>query len=125
VDGPPSYLILDLRSASESSIDRITERSSVIDYVQNRQPLSAAPEPWMITRKKLIEVALPLDAINAESARETSDPPRPPVHLAPLVGAPAAGRLPRRTVRVAGSRVGSEVLKLCEEIRSGCQTISP
>ena len=38
------------------------------------------------TRKKLIEVALPLEAINAASAREKSIRPRPPQHASPLVG---------------------------------------
>jgi putative DNA methylase len=42
--------------------------------------------------KKLIEVALPLDDINVlpGGAREV-DPPRPPQHAAPVVGAPPAG----------------------------------
>ena len=52
-------------------------------------------------KKKLIEVALPLEAINRESAREKSIPPRPPLDAAPLVGAPATGGLPRRAVRLA------------------------
>ena len=43
-------------------------------------------------KKKLIEVALPLDAINAASAREKSIRHGHPSHPAPLVGAPAAGR---------------------------------
>ena len=44
----------------------------------------------MTLKKKLIEVALPLDAINKAGAREV-DPPRAPEHAAPLVGAAAAG----------------------------------
>jgi putative DNA methylase len=37
-------------------------------------------------RKKLIEVALPLEAINKASAREKSIRHGPPQHLASLVG---------------------------------------
>ena len=44
----------------------------------------------MTERRKLIEVAMPLEAINAASARKVN-PPRPPVDAAPLVGAPASG----------------------------------
>jgi hypothetical protein len=42
-------------------------------------------------RKKLIEVALPLEAINAAAAREKSIRHGPPLHPAPVVGAAAAG----------------------------------
>ena len=44
----------------------------------------------MTYKRKLIEVALPLDAINIASAREIH-PSRSPEHAAPLVGTPAAG----------------------------------
>jgi adenine-specific DNA methylase len=37
--------------------------------------------------KKLIEVSLPLEAINKESAREIH-PPRTPLHAAPVAGMP-------------------------------------
>ena len=45
----------------------------------------------MKIKKKLIEVALPLDAINTASAREKSIRHGHPKHVAPVVGAPAAG----------------------------------
>ena len=52
-------------------------------------------------KPKLIEVALPLEDINRESAREKSIQARAPVHAAPVVGAAAACRLPRGAVRPA------------------------
>jgi hypothetical protein len=45
----------------------------------------------MTYRKKLIEVALPLDAINKASAREKSIRHGHPRHAAPMVGEAAAG----------------------------------
>ena len=45
----------------------------------------------MITKKKLIEVALPLEAINKASAREKSIRHGHPVNTASLVGQAAAG----------------------------------
>jgi hypothetical protein len=39
--------------------------------------------------RKLIEVALPLDAINAAAARRKVHPPWASQHPAPVVGAPA------------------------------------
>ena len=53
-------------------------------------------------RKKLIEVALPLDAINAACAREVHSP-RPELP-APLVGAPPAGRGAGGDLRPDGGR---------------------
>ena len=44
---------------------------------------------WKL-RKKLIEVALPLEAINAASARGEVHSPRPPQYAAPVVGAASA-----------------------------------
>jgi len=46
------------------------------------------------TARSPIEVALPLEAINAASAREKSQPPLPPSTPEPVVGSPALGRLP-------------------------------
>ena len=43
------------------------------------------------SRKKLIEVALPLDAINKASARGKIHPPRTSQHLAPVVDAATTG----------------------------------
>ena len=54
------------------------------------------------TRKKLIEVALPLEAINVASAREKSIRPRPPQHTASVVGAAAPGSGPGGVVRPDG-----------------------
>jgi putative DNA methylase len=51
-------------------------------------------------RRKLIEVALPLEAINAASAREKSIRHGHPSTLH-LWGAPAAGGLPGGAVRAA------------------------
>jgi len=45
----------------------------------------------MIARKKLIEVALPLEAINKASAREEIDPAWASEHAALVVGATTAG----------------------------------
>ena len=50
-------------------------------------------------KKKLIEVALPLEAINGESAREKSIRHGHP-HPASVVGTSAAGRLPGRPLRL-------------------------
>ena len=52
-------------------------------------------------KPKLIEVALPLEDINRESAREKSIRHGHPSTLAPVVGAPPTRRLPRRAVRPA------------------------
>ena len=52
--------------------------------------------------KKLIEVALPLDAINAASAREKSIRHRAPVHTALVVGATSARRGARGDLVVVG-----------------------
>ena len=73
----------------------------------------------VISPKKLIEVALPLDAINIASATGEVDPPGTPVHAAPLVGAPAAGggagghlrstrQRPRRPVALSEPRPRTE-----------------
>jgi Protein of unknown function (DUF1156) len=48
----------------------------------------------MTYRKKLIEVALPLDAINKASAREKSIRHGHPLHVAPLVVEKTLGNLP-------------------------------
>jgi hypothetical protein len=53
-------------------------------------------------KKKLIEVALPLEAINKESAREKSIRHGHPSNIASLVGAPSSGGVPRGPVRFAG-----------------------
>ena len=45
----------------------------------------------MTYKKKLIEVALPLEAINIASRAREIHPPRPSEHAAPVVGAAAAG----------------------------------
>ena len=47
-------------------------------------PLKGEPVTY---RKKLIEVALPLDDINREAVTRKIHPPRTPIHVAPLVGA--------------------------------------
>ena len=52
-------------------------------------------------KPKLIEVALPLEDINRESAREKSIRAWAPVHAASVVGASPSRRLPRRAVRPA------------------------
>ena len=52
-------------------------------------------------KPKLIEVALPLEDINRESAREKSIRHGHPVDPAPLVGAAAARRVPGGAVRAA------------------------
>ena len=52
-------------------------------------------------KPKLIEVALPLEDINRESAREKSIYRRQPVDCTPVVGAAPAGRLQSRAVRAA------------------------
>ena len=52
-------------------------------------------------KPKLIEVALPLEDINRESAREKSIRHGHPVDAAPVVGATAAGCLPGCAVRPA------------------------
>ena len=54
--------------------------------------------------KKLIEVALPLDAINAAAAREKSIRHGHPTHAASVVGAAAAGGGAGRHLRAAGQR---------------------
>ena len=48
----------------------------------------------MAYRKKLIEVSLPLEAINIASAREEIHPAWTSLHVAFVVGAPTAGSLP-------------------------------
>ena len=53
-------------------------------------------------KKKLIEVALPLEAINKESAQREVDPSRPPLDATSLVGAAASCGLPGCAVRFAG-----------------------
>ena len=55
-------------------------------------------------KRKLIEVALPLEAINRESAREKSIRARVTRDTAHLVGAPSARRRARGAVRAAGRR---------------------
>ena len=55
-------------------------------------------------RKKLIEVALPLDAINKASAPGEVDPARAPEHAAPVVGAAAAGGGAGGDLRADGGR---------------------
>ncbi len=71
--------------------------------------------PEVRARKKLIEVALTLDAVNEASAREKFHPPRAFQHAASVVGAPAArggtcgdlradGRRPVRVRRSAAVR---------------------
>ena len=45
----------------------------------------------MNTNKKLVEAALPLDAINTACAREESISPRAPEHASPVVSQAAAG----------------------------------
>ena len=47
-------------------------------------------ERWMAYKKKLIEVALPLEAINKASAKGEIDSTRPSEHVASLVGTAAA-----------------------------------
>lgn len=56
----------------------------------------------MPTIKKLIEVALPLEAINAESAREKIHSPRPSQHAASMVGTATPGHGSRRHLVIAG-----------------------
>ena len=58
--------------------------------------------PQPAYRKKLIEVDLPLDDINRESAREKSIRHGHPSTLAPVVGAPSSCRLPSRDIRQHG-----------------------
>ena len=58
----------------------------------------------MIARKKLIEVALPLDAINKAQCAGKVDPPRAPEHAAPVVGAAAAGGGAGGDLRADGGR---------------------
>ena len=55
-------------------------------------------------KKKLIEVALPLEAINKASAREKSIRHGPPEHAAPVVGAAAAGGGAGGDLRADGGR---------------------
>ena len=55
-----------------------------------------------IPRKKLIEVALPLEAINVASAPRKEPPARTSVHAASVVGAPTARRRPRGDFYFAG-----------------------
>ena len=50
-------------------------------------------------RKKLIEVLIPLEAINVASAREKIHPARASVNAASVVGATAFGGLPGGSVR--------------------------
>ena len=52
--------------------------------------------------KKLIEVALPLAAINTASARGEVDSARTSQHAAPLVGASTAGGSPGGDFRADG-----------------------
>ena len=56
----------------------------------------------MPAAKKLIEVALPLDAINVASAREKSIRHGHPSHAASVVGAPSPGSSTRRHLHLAG-----------------------
>ena len=59
----------------------------------------------VISPKKLIEVALPLDAINVAAAlREKVDPPRAPLHASSMVGTTAARGGSGRHLRPTGSR---------------------
>ena len=55
-------------------------------------------------RKKLIEVSIPLEAINVASAREKSIRHGHPSTSASVVGAAAVGGVPGRAVRAAGGR---------------------
>ena len=55
-------------------------------------------------RKKLIEVALPLEAINEASAREKVDQARASLDTASVVGAAAAGGVPGGAVCAACGR---------------------
>ena len=66
-------------------------------------------------RKKRIEVALPLEAANAASAREHSICHGHPSTLHPLVGAATAGCDLRRTVRPDGGRPVCLYLALPEQ----------
>jgi hypothetical protein len=69
------------------------------------------------TRKKLIEVALPLEAVNKTSAREVHLA-RPPKHVAPVVGVAARAVPLRRRGRLfsllAYGHVG-EGFKHCDD----------
>ena len=56
----------------------------------------------MVIRKKLIEVALPLEAINAASAREKSIRHGHPKHATPLVGTASARGGASRALRSVG-----------------------
>lgn len=69
-------------------------------------------------RKKLNEVALPLEAIKGGGAREV-DPPRAPLDTSPVVGAAALGRLPGGTLGLAGRRriVERTVTENCRTLR--------
>ena len=59
----------------------------------------------MTYKRKLIEVALPLEVINKESARKKSIRyGHPTQHAAPVVDAPPAGRLWRNALRQFGRR---------------------
>ena len=58
----------------------------------------------MTYKKKLIEVALPLEAINMASAREKSIRHGHPEHAAPVVGAAAAGGGAGGDLRADGGR---------------------
>ena len=81
---------------------------SSINYIQ--RPAQAGPRGThdhpVISPKKLIEVALPLDAINAAAAREKSIRHGSPMHTPSLVGTATAGCGARRHLRPARSRSG-------------------
>ena len=62
----------------------------------------------MTYRKKLIEVALPLDAINEESAREKSIRTGT-LNPASLVGAPTPSSVPGGALRFAGGRPSNDL----------------
>ena len=57
-------------------------------------------------RKKLIEVSMPLEAINKASAREKVHSARPSLDPAPVVGEAPARRVPRRALRTTRRRSG-------------------
>ena len=60
--------------------------------------------PPVVAKKKLIEVALPLDADQQGVEAREVDPARAPQHAAPLVGAAAAGSGAGRDLRADGGR---------------------
>ena len=90
----------------------VPAKESVIEYRINAADLRAAAEPAAAAgrrdmserRKRLIEVAFPLEKVSEHSRREKNVKPRAYLHAPHLVGAPPSGRLPRLHLRLTGGR---------------------